>query len=48
MTALSTRAAIAALALLLPVTSHAATFTFCMKWRVQTTDSGRTVTLPDG
>ena len=48
MPALPTLTAIAALALLLPVTSQAATFTFCMKWRVQTTDSGRTVTLPDG
>jgi hypothetical protein len=37
-----------ALALLLPVSSQAATFTFCMKWRVQTQDSGRTVMLPDG
>ena len=45
---LPARAAIAALALLLPVSSQAATFTFCMKWRVETTDSGRTATLPDG
>jgi hypothetical protein len=48
MPCLRTRVAIAALTLLLPVSSHAATFTFCMKWRVATTDSGRTVTLPDG
>lgn len=37
-----------AVTLLLPAASDAATFTFCMKWRVETADSGRTVTLPDG
>ena len=48
MTHLPSRVTVAALALLLPISAHAATFTFCMKWRVETTDSGRAVPLPDG
>lgn len=35
-------------AFLLPAAGEAATFTLCLKWWVQTTDSGRTVTLPSG
>ena len=42
------RVAIVAITLLVPAISRAATFTFCPKWKVQTTDSGRTITLPDG
>lgn len=42
------RVAIVAITLMLPASSQAATFTFCLKWRVLTTDSGRTITTLDG
>lgn len=43
-----TRVAIVAFTLMLPASSQAATFTFCPKWKVLTTDSGRTITTLDG
>lgn len=43
------RCCLIGMSVLLPCVSEADdTFTFCLKWRVETTDSGRTVTLPEG